>query len=75
MTEDRHRWHLKKELSLGDLISFLCVAGAIVVAYFTMNTRVTVLEAHADTQIKQAGEMITQMRRLEDKLDRLIERK
>ena len=72
---ERRRWHLKKELSLGDLIAFVCAIGAVVIAYFTMDKRVAIVEAHAVTQGKETGQIVNQLQRLEDKLDRLIERR
>ncbi len=79
-------WRVKKEISLGDLIAFFCAVAAVVVAYFTMDKRLVVVEANAQnqTQIDRLQdntrdelkrEILTRLNRMEDKLDRVIEKK
>lgn len=72
---DRRRWHLKKELSLGDVIAFFCAAGAVVVAWFNLSERIAIIEVHAVEQDKDKSEFVSWLRRIEDKLDRIIERR
>lgn len=81
---NRRRWHIKKEISLGDLVAIVSAALAVVYAYTTLDKRVTLLESAAVVQkvtdTKQDEEALRYQARLEraieeinKKLDRLIE--
>lgn len=82
--EERRRWHLKKEISLGDILAFASASLAVVYAYTTLDKRVTLLEKVAveqkDTDRRQDDESIRSQARIDAqlveinrKLDRLIE--
>ena len=80
-----HRWHLKKEIQLGHLITTITVAISAVIYVQRMEQRLIVLEnemvhqrARDEQQDKTqvAGALDTQKRldRIEEKLDRMLER-
>jgi len=87
--EDRRepeRWRVKKEISLGDLIAFCSAAIAIAYAYSTLDGRVKVLEESKsyqvtrdqrqdDDNIRYQSRIDQTLREMNQKLDRLIERK
>jgi len=83
--EDRRGWHVKKEISIGDLIAFASAALAVLYAYFTIDKRLTIVEQAVTGQVatdaRQDSESIRYQQRIDDslrsmnlKLDRLIER-
>ena len=83
---ERRKWHVKKEVSVGDLIAFTAAAIAVVTAYNTLDKRLTVLEDRAVQQAandkRQDDDSIRYQKRIDDtlakmdsKLDRLIERR
>lgn len=83
---DDNRWHLKKEIQLGHLITTLTVAVSAVVYIQRIDTRVGLLEekltaqrAVADLRDKQNSEALTllreQLSKMDGKLDRLIEKR
>lgn len=63
---DQTSWRIKKEISLGDLIAFGMAFFSVVYAYFTLNTRLAVLEDRG-VQIEQAD------RRKEGELQRSLD--
>lgn len=65
---DSDRWKFLKEISIGDIVGILAAASAILTAYYKLDTRITVLEA-----VK--SEIGSRLDRIENKLDRAIERK
>jgi hypothetical protein len=84
--DERRKWHIKKEVSLGDLIAFASAALAVVYAYTTLDKRITLLETAAVAQVtkddRQDSESIRYQQRIDAgliemnrKLDRLIERR
>lgn len=84
--ENRRKWHIKKEISVGDLIAFTAAAGAVVSAYTTLDKRLTIVEdrstQQATTDKRQDEESIRNQQRIDEtlremnrKLDRLIERR
>jgi hypothetical protein len=84
--EERRRWHIKKEVSLGDLIAFASAALAVVYAYTTLDKRVSILEDADRTRqimedrksadfIRYQQRIDTTLDRINDKLDRLIDRR
>lgn len=81
---ERRSWHLKKEISLGDLIAFTSAALAVVYAYTTLDKRITIIEQVAVVQKvtdeKQDTDFLRYQQRIDEslrdlnrKLDRLIE--
>ena len=84
--EERRRWHIKKEISLGDLIAFASAALAVVYAYTTLDKRVAILESttivQKATDTRQDEDSNRYQQRIDDslreinrKLDRLVERR
>jgi hypothetical protein len=82
---ERRGWHVKKEISLGDVMAFISAALAVIYAYFTLDKRVTILEQAAIVQakldVRQDDDFFRYQSRIDEhlkaisaKLDRLIER-
>lgn len=82
----RERWKFSKEISLADLISFVSAALAVVYAYTTLDKRMTLVERGQEVQessesAKAAEALRTQARidlrldKMDEKLDRLIQRR
>ena len=85
-SKDRRRWHVKKEVSLGDGIAIISAALAIVYSYSTLDSRLRILEDVRSIQVRvdqrQDDEAIRYQARIDAslseinrKLDRLVERK
>jgi hypothetical protein len=79
MNYPQERWKLTKDVSVADLLSIGLAAIAIVTAYTKLSERVTITEA-AIVEIQRAKivereELASRLDRLENKLDRLIERR
>ena len=73
-TVSPERWHLKKEIQLGHLITTLTVALSAVVYINKIEQRVAVIESQMVTQRESATLLRAQLDKINDKLDRLIER-
>lgn len=84
--QEPERWKVKKEVSLADILSFLCAALAVVYAYTTLDKRLYLIEGRIAEQVvidkRQDDDSIRAQARLEsqfttmnNKLDRLIERR
>ena len=73
-TQDNDRWHLKKEIQLGHLITTFTVAIAAVLYINKIDQRVSVLEVQVSAQRDAATLLRGQLDKINDKLDRLIER-
>lgn len=84
--DERRRWHLKKEISIGDLLAILLAAGALFGAYSTLDQRIGKLEQLAGFQkqidVRQDEEALRYQQRIDEslreinrKLDRIIERR
>lgn len=67
-------WHLKKEIQLGHLITTVTVAISAIVYVNKIEQRVAVVESQVNFQKETAGVLRAQLDRINDKLDRLIER-
>ena len=70
--ENKRRWYLSREISVEGIIAFFMALGAIVTAWLMMNERLGAVE------VKQIGsdiQITARLNRIEDKLDRAIERK
>ena len=77
--DNKRKWHMVKEVSIGDLIGLIAACSAVLVAYGKLDTRVALIE---QSQVSQQAEFGRSISRLEGaisemnrKLDRLIERK
>lgn len=84
--EDQNKWHLKREVQLGHIITTITVVVSVVIYTQKQEQRIALLENHVavqrerdERQDKSQSEAITQVRshleRMEAKLDRLIEYK
>ena len=75
-TEPRSQqgWHLKKEIQLGHLITTLTVAISAIVYVNKIEQRVAVVESQMLYQKETSSVLRSQLDRINDKLDRLIER-
>lgn len=80
------RWHLKREIQIGHIITTLTVAVSVIVYVGKIEQRVAILEAQEATQRERderqdkiASESLSMLRaqldRIDSKLDRLMERK
>jgi hypothetical protein len=78
------RWRLKREISIGDVIAFVTACIAVVVAYSTLDKRLTRIEDSSviqketdrrqdDEQLRAIGRIEQSMRDINDKLDRIRE--
>ena len=84
MTEDG-RWHLDKKVPIALIVAILIQTGTGVWWLSSINSRVVSLEARTAASSDQPGRIIrvetqienmnTLMRRIEEKLDRVLERK
>lgn len=68
------RWHLKKEIQLGHLITTATVAVAAIMYINKIDQRVTVVEVQVASQRESSVVLRAQLEKINDKLDRLIER-
>jgi hypothetical protein len=77
MSTQQH-WTFKKEVSVGDLVAIVLAIGGVFTAYFTLKADIEVLKSRITTQelvadsLKQ--EIYNRLNRIDDKLDRLVER-
>lgn len=71
---DDNRWHMKKEIQLGHLITTFTVAISCVVYINKIEQRVAVMESQILAQQDSATLLRSQIDKINDKLDRLIER-
>jgi hypothetical protein len=67
-------WHLKKEIQLGHLITTITVAISAVIYVNKIEQRVAVIESQVIYQKETADVLRNQLEKINDKLDRLIER-
>lgn len=72
--EPLDRWHLKKEIQLGHLITTFTVAIAAVLYINKIEQRVSVIEVQITSQREASVLLRAQLEKINDKLDRLIER-
>jgi hypothetical protein len=68
------RWHLKKEIQLGHLITTFVVAISAVLYINKIEQRLTVVETQVLAQRESSALLRQQLERMDAKLDRLIER-
>lgn len=74
MAEPQERWHLKKEIQLGHLITTIAVAGSAIVYIGKIEQRLSVVETQVMAQRESSALLRSQLERMDAKLDRLIER-
>lgn len=71
---ETERWHLKKEIQLGHLITTFTVALSAVIYISKIEQRVAVIETQMVMQQQSSSILRQQLDKINDKLDRLIER-
>ena len=67
-------WHFKKEIQLGHLITTFTVAIAAVLYINKIEQRLSVVEVQITAQHEASVLLRAQLEKINDKLDRLIER-
>ena len=84
-TGDDGRWHLKREIQIGHIITTLTVAVSVVIYVGKIEQRLAVVESQIATQRERderqdkvlaeaMARLGAQLERLDGKLDRLVER-
>jgi len=72
--KETERWHLKKEIQLGHLITTFVVAISAVLYINKIEQRLSVVETQVLAQRESATLLRQQLERMDAKLDRLIEK-
>ena len=72
--KETERWHLKKEIQLGHLITTFAVAISAVLYINKIEQRLSVVETQLLAQRESSALLRSQLERMDAKLDRLIER-
>ena len=72
--KETERWHLKKEIQLGLLITTFAVAISAVLYINKIEQRLSVVETQVLAQRESSALLRQQLERMDAKLDRLIER-
>lgn len=77
--ENKRKWSVNKEISLGDLIGLISAFAAVLIAWGNLDKRITLVEqsqaALAVEQDKSVKRMEQAVSEINHKLDRLIERR
>lgn len=77
--ENKRKWHFGKEISLGDVIGLASAFAAVLIAYGKLDTRVALVEQSQAAQAMESEKVIKRVEeaiaKVNDKLDRLIERR
>ena len=88
-TDHKNEWVLKKEVSVGDVVAFIAASVAIIYAYSTLDSRLSVLEiistkgekmqasidARQDAEFSRYQQRIdSSLKSINDKLDKLIDK-
>ncbi len=78
MSEQQDKaWHVNREVSLGDMIAIVTALVAVVMAYMSLDGRVTVVELLTNKNSQQIESTISEikieLRRLNDRLERIVE--
>lgn len=77
--ENRRKWHVNREISVGDAMTALGLLVLGFLAYSTVVTRVALLEQAQAAQKEEAASTYTRLEsniaEINHKLDRLIERR
>ena len=72
--ESDKNWHFKKEVQLGHLITTFTIAISAVVYINKIEERVSIVETQIVSQKENNNLFRAQLEKINDKLDRLIER-
>lgn len=75
----KEQWSLKKEVSIGDLVAIAVAIGGVLSAYFTLKNEIELIKSRVVATENAADtfkyNIDSRLNRIEDKLDRLVERK
>lgn len=71
---EKEPWHMKREIQIGHLIATLGVGVSAVFYIARIEQRVAVVETQMEGQKDSANLLRLQLEKINDKLDRLIER-
>lgn len=69
---DDNRWKIKREISLGDLVAIAVAIAGVVLAYGTLDKRVSVLEAGAVNAAFALSDIRDTIREIDQKLTALL---
>lgn len=69
---DDNRWKIKREISLGDLVAIAVAIAGVVLAYGTLDKRVSVLEAGAANAAIALSDIRDTIREIDRKLTALL---
>lgn len=69
---DDNRWKIKREISLGDLVAIAVAIAGVVLAYGTLDKRVSVLEADAVNAAIALSDIRDTIREIDRKLTALL---
>lgn len=58
-TQDEGKWKVKREISLGDLVAIAVAMGGVILAYGTLDKRISVLEAGAITSVQALADIVS----------------
>lgn len=76
--ENRRKWHVKREISLGDLVAVTTALVAVVISYAQLDARVKLVEVLTGQNAAQIAGTVTEiksdMRRLADRIERIVEK-
>jgi hypothetical protein len=70
--DDENRWKIKREISLGDLVAIAVAIAGVVLAYGTLDKRVSVLEAGAANAAIALSDIRDTIREIDRKLTALL---
>ena len=79
MSDEKEHWHLDKKLNVGHLLTTLSLAGALIVWGMNMESRINVHQSEIESIKEHSKEsndrLISAIDKIDNKLDRLIERR
>ena len=77
-SEEKRRWHFSKEVSVVDIITILGACGAMTTAWISVKQDIAVLQTESAERkqiiASMKSDFESSLNRIENKLDRLIER-
>lgn len=73
--DNRRKWHVDKRINIGHLLTTATLAIGVFVWANKMDSRITVLEVQQTNQSIISVEIKQQLKYMDTKLDRLIERR
>ncbi len=74
MIEEKEKWRVKKEISLGDVVAIVVAITAVLASYASLSTRVSLLEQSDGYKQAAFAKLEASIEKLALKIDRLIER-